>query len=140
LHEYFARFGLLMHAGTTKADGCFEKLKTKAMYFPASPKILKNSLTLSFLSHSIYLLYTTSIPHKFCNWVGYYLTASNLGDDQDILIRIHKAAQQVGALTCLLLRNKAVGVFTKCLSFLVIVPVNTILHGCESWALKAEHL
>jgi hypothetical protein len=34
----FARFGLLMHAGTPKTDGSFRNRKANAMHFPTSPK------------------------------------------------------------------------------------------------------
>ena len=68
---------------------------------------------------------------------GSFLTA-DLSDDRDITVRTHKSTQQVGGLTNFFL-NKAVDLFTKKLIFLAI-PVNTVLHGCESWALKAQHI
>jgi hypothetical protein len=41
---HFACFGLLMHAGTRQAGGTLEKLKTKSIYFPASPNFEPNVL------------------------------------------------------------------------------------------------
>ena len=58
--------------------------------------------------------------------------------DDDITVRIRKATQQVGGLMNFFL-NKDVDHFTKKLIFLAY-PVNTVLHGCESWALKAQHI
>jgi hypothetical protein len=70
--------------------------------------------------------------------LGSYLT-TDLSNDRDITMRIRsKARQQIGALTNYFL-NKAVDLHTKTMIFLAI-PVNNVLHGCESWSLKADHI
>jgi hypothetical protein len=74
--------------------------------------------------------------HEFY-YSGSFLTA-DLSDDRDITVRTHKSTQQVGGLTNFFL-NKAVDLFTKKLIFLAI-SVNAVLHGCESWALTAQHI
>jgi hypothetical protein len=133
LHAHFARFGLLMHAGTRQADSTLEKSKIEAIYFPAfpnsEPDVLPEPFDISALHH-------IHFTREFC-YLGSFLT-TDLSDDRDITVRIRKATQQVGGLTNFFL-NKAVELFTKKLIFLAI-PVNTVLYGYESWALKAQHI
>jgi hypothetical protein len=54
LHAHFARFGLLMHAGTRQADRTFEKSKTMHL-LPASPNyepdVLPEPFDISALRH-----------------------------------------------------------------------------------------
>ncbi len=54
-----------------------------------------------------------------------------------LLSEFEKAcSKQIGALIPFF-RNKAIDMATKRQTFLAI-PVNTVLFGCESWALKAD--
>jgi hypothetical protein len=115
-HTNFARFSLRMHAGTPKTGGSFEKSKSEAIYLPASPKTelshgaLPDPFQISTM-HRIHFIY------EFYN-LGSIITA-DLSDDRDIAVRVMKATQQVGALTCFF-HIEAVGVFTERLIFLAI--------------------
>jgi hypothetical protein len=122
-----------MHTGTRQADGTLEKLKTEATYFPASPNSEPDVLPEPF---NISALHHIHFTREFC-YLGSFLT-THLSNDRDITIRIRKATQKVRGLTNFFL-NKAVDLFTNKLIFLAI-PVNTVLRGCESWALKAQHI
>jgi hypothetical protein len=105
LHQTFARFGLLMHAGTTNADGSLTKSKTEAMFCP--PAGPTSELAHADVPEPFYISPTHHIPftNEFC-YLGSILT-TDLSDDRDITVRIRKGMQQVGALTALF-RNKAV--------------------------------
>jgi hypothetical protein len=70
--------------------------------------------------------------------LGSFLT-TGLSDDQDITVRIRKATQQQVEGSTNFFVSKAADLFTKKMIFLAIL-VSTILHGCESWALKAQHI
>lgn len=76
----------------------------------------------------------------FCKTFKYLgtLISFDLRDDYDIKKRISKASQMMG-----MLKNVWDDVFvdkeTKYLFFLAI-PVNLLLWGCKTWALKAENI
>jgi hypothetical protein len=64
------------------------------------------------------------------------LISFDLRDDADIKMRIKKASQAMGRMKNVW-EDKYVDKETKYLFFLAI-PINLLLWGCETWALKAE--
>ena len=134
LHAHFRRFGLLMHVGTLNADGTWEKSKTEAMFFPANVKASQAD-TLDPPPPAVFpdgrhrIEYTTVF-----RYLGSRLTPS-LTDDTDVDTRIRLASNQMGAMTNFF--RSCADLHTKRSIFLSI-PVNTLLYGCESWALTAE--
>jgi len=73
---------------------------------------------------------------SFTRWFKYlgYIILYNLCDDQDVAARIASALQAIGALH-LFWKCEQVELYSKYLIFLAI-PLNLLLCGCESWALK----
>ena len=131
LHEHFRRFGLLMHVGTLLEDGTWEKSKTEAMFFPANTSGTDGAVPPPALfpdgQHRIE--YTAVF-----RYLGSRLTPS-LTDATDIDIRIRQASNQLGAAgnffrSCADLHTKR--------SVFLSIQVNTLLFGCESWALTTE--
>jgi len=62
----------------------------------------------------------------------------NLKDDFDISQRLTKAFQSMGAMKNIW-DNQHIDLYSKYLLFLAI-PINQLLLGCESWALKESSL
>ena len=130
--DHFRRFGLLVHIGTTDANGKMIKSKTEAMYFPAhTPDDLETLVpaTIHFGSGN-HVHYTD----KF-KYLGSRLTPL-LDDDLDITLRIQQATAQVSAL--MNFWRSSADIRTKRMIFQAI-PVNTALYGCESWGLTERH-
>ena len=70
---------------------------------------------------------------KHFMYLGSYVSY-NLKDDYDISQRITKAFQNMGAMKNIW-DDQHVDLYSKYLLFLAI-PINQLLWGCESWALK----
>ena len=70
-------------------------------------------------------------------YLGSYVSY-NLKDDYDISQRITKTFQNMGALKNIW-DDSHVGLYSKCL-LLVAIPINQLLWGYESWALKESSL
>ncbi len=65
------------------------------------------------------------------------LTSFDLKDDDDIQARVDKSSQQMGAFKNVW-ESPYVDLKAKYLFFLAI-PINTLLWGCESWAIREDH-
>jgi hypothetical protein len=65
------------------------------------------------------------------------IAAYSLDDEPDILRRISKASQSMGML-CNVWDNDFIDLESK-MSFFLAIPVNLLLWGCKSWALKEEY-
>jgi hypothetical protein len=118
-----------MHIGTGG-----KKSKTEAVYYP--PKLLgKGDIQLvkegdTFTIRDGYIAFT-----KKFRYLGSIIN-SDLRDIHEIKKRIQKATNQMHELTHLW-RNKHIELGTKVWLYLAL-PVNTLLWGCESWAISAE--
>ncbi len=65
------------------------------------------------------------------------LSSFDLRDDEDIQVRLNKASRQMGAFKNIW-ESQYVDLKAKYLLFLAI-PTNTLLWGCESWAVREDH-
>jgi len=70
---------------------------------------------------------------KHFKYLGSYLSFT-LRDDFDVSMRIVSASKAMGALHSFW-KSTEVELFSKYLMF-VAIPLNLVLWGCESWALK----
>jgi hypothetical protein len=136
LHKHFRRFGLLMHVGITTEDGKQIKSKTEAMYFPsgaASPKETPSKPETPppvTFGERLHVHYTDVFKY-----LGSRLTP-DLTDTAEIDRRIQQATAQVSKLMNFF--KSAASLETKRFIFQSI-PLNTVLYGCETWALTDKH-
>jgi hypothetical protein len=129
IFDHFAKFGLIMHIGTNG-----KKSKTEAVYYP--PKLLNEGE-----EPKVKITETFPVKHGYVGFTENFkylgsLINSDLRDIHEIKQRIRKATNQMHELNHLW-RNKHVEQDIKVWLYLAL-PVNTLLWGCESWAISAE--
>ena len=150
IYRLFEKFGLLMHIGRGETES-----KTKAMYFPAKlppPTAAKNNQEVDATTPTNPPQTspdqdpnapdaTYNVADGFISFTDSFqylgsIISSDLKDDKEIRARIKKASSQVGALRPFF-QCPHVALETKVRVY-VQIPLNTVLWGCESWALTED--
>lgn len=128
IYQLFDDLGLQMHIGR---DG--GKSKTEVMYFP--PSLQKTAYDKIDYDEQIpvsdgYVTITRSFKY-----LGSWIT-DTLQDTKEVQVRIQKARAQIGMLYPFF-KSDEVPLPTKYMVYCAI-PLNTVLWGCESWAVTAD--
>ena len=133
LDKHFARFGLIMHLGSSKI-----KSKSEAMFFPASLKQAKEEFDHNILPDKLLLPNDKNIHfvNKF-KYLGSIITPM-LNEDVEIETRISKAKSLMGAAKYFF-DNKDIDKRIKSQIY-IAGPLNALLWGCESWNLSKNNL
>ena len=140
IKDCFALFGLEVHLGTRGAgpDGKDVKSKTEAMYFPPRSKS-KDDLPEHCKAGASFDIGDGRFV-SFCEafkYLGSYLT-NRLDEDYDVDARITAATKMFNA-TIVIFKDKRIARFIKVEAYVALV-INTLLYGCDSWALKQCHI
>ena len=131
LFNHFQKFGLHMHVGfENKAS------KTEAMFFPASLEEAKHpdfcQPNYIILPNNCFISYTSSFKY-----LGAIITPE-LDDCKEIQHRIAKAKRYMGLLFHVF-ASRDISLKVKQLIY-ITGPLNTLLWGCETWAMKQSIL
>ena len=131
----FERLGMSVHLGIRGTDGKKDvKSKTEAVFFPSQPKQKPDPLATSDLNlgNGYFISFCDNFPYLGT------IISSDLKDDTDIKTRIRKArtgfAMMRSVLTDHRLRQSLrIQLYKQ-------IPLNIALWGCDSWALKDDHI
>jgi len=132
--SHFKRFGLTVHTGSRSLG---EGSKTEALYIPPPRKELYTEEELSAETDDIaidedrFISYTDEFKY-----LGSVLQQM-LDDKVDIDARIKQAKGQFQAMRKNVFTNKEIPLSER-LRYYNALTINTVLWGCESWALKAS--
>lgn len=133
VYETFQKFGLQMHLGDKATN---TKSKTEAMYIPCDSNMPITDHLKSGnydVSEGKFVSYT---PHF--KYLGTYLSQT-LSDDYDIDQRLIAATRHFNAYGRSIFRDRKIRLEIRTRLY-VATTMNILLWGCDSWALKQEHI
>lgn len=135
VNNTFQSFGLQVHLGDKATN---TKSKTEAMYFPSDPNIpitdhLKSGNYDVGKENKHFVSYTTNFKY-----LGTHLS-QDLSDDFDIDQRLIAATRHFNAHGRRIFRDRKIQLHYRTRLY-VATTLNILLWGCDSWALKHEHI
>lgn len=133
VNETFQKFGLQVHLGDEATN---TKSKTEAMYFPndSNMPITDHLKTGKYdVGDKKFVSYTTHFKY-----LGTYLS-QNLSDDYDIDQRLIAATRHFNAYGRRFFRDRKIQLHLRTRLY-IATTINILLWGCDSWALKQEHI
>jgi len=131
----FSRLGMTVHLGVRGMDGKADtKSKTEAVFFPS-----RSNEDLDPVAREDFDVGNGRFI-SFCSVFQYLgtLISDDLKDDIDVQARIRKARAGFAMMKPILL-NRRLSLKLRVQLYLQI-PLNIALWGCDSWALKEDHL
>eukprot|EP00559_Dactyliosolen_fragilissimus_P001762 CAMPEP_0184862080 /NCGR_PEP_ID=MMETSP0580-20130426/6610_1 /TAXON_ID=1118495 /ORGANISM="Dactyliosolen fragilissimus" /LENGTH=561 /DNA_ID=CAMNT_0027359803 /DNA_START=327 /DNA_END=2009 /DNA_ORIENTATION=+ len=129
IFKQFKKFGLTMHVGS---DGTYTDSKTEAVHFcSATEDYSQFDKAPVTIQDQGYITYADSFTY-----LGSKINF-DLNDTFDVENRIKHASKALGAMMQGVFRNNYLSKLSKKMLYLAI-PINLLLWGCETWALKRE--
>ncbi len=138
--KHFRKFGLTVHSGKKDTDDgkVLKKSKTEFMYIPLDRDADEGILAEEECA-DIMITEDRFISACFIfKYLGSEMTA-DLRDDHDVTVRIIKAQKLFYAWRRGIFQNRDIPIEIRA-KFYKAVVINTVLYGCETWALTSKHI